>query len=256
MNLATYASIVFKSLLVPPVSLLMLALAGYLIARPRPRLGRAISRTALLALLIISTKAGAWLLVAPLENLEPPLLNSRQSGAQAIVVLSAGTLYNNPEYANQSIPDYIALGRIRYAAKLYRDTALPILVSGGLGDAANHQDSLALEMARVLEYEFAIPVRWQEDQSRTTRENAEYSARLLAANGIQHILLVTDAMHMRRSQFAFKQAGLQVTSAPTLFFSRDQLGILSLLPSAEGLRRSHYAVHEWLGLLWYQLAGR
>ena len=245
---------IFRTLIIPPVSLLTLALIGYLIKSWYPRLGRTISSSALLILLLVSTNVGAWLLVAPLEDLEKPLISAKNTGAQAIVVLSAGTLENNPEYGNKAIPDYIALGRIRYAAKLYRETNLPILVSGGLGNKSLHLDSLATGMAQALTNEFAIPVRWQEDQSQNTRENAEFSANILKQAGIKHILLVTDAMHMRRAKFAFDQTGLEVTCAPTVFFSRGGLSVFSLLPSVEGLRRSQYAMHEWMGLIWYRLS--
>ncbi len=245
---------ILRTLILPPVSFLILALLGYAVQNWHPRIGRAIAKGALFALLALSTCAGAWLLVSPLEHLERPLLKSEVSGAQAIVVLSAGSMENNPEYNNQSIPDYIALGRIRYAAKLFRDTGLPILVTGGSTSQTEAQDSLAAGMARVLEYEFDIPVKWQENQAGNTRENADFSARILKKEGITHILLVTDAMHMRRAKFIFEKAGLRVTSAPTLFFSHEKIGLFSFLPSAEGLRRSHYAMYEWLGLVYYELS--
>jgi uncharacterized SAM-binding protein YcdF (DUF218 family) len=244
---------IIRTLILPPVSLLILFAIGLGIKFWHPKIGKAISNTSLIILLILSTCAGAWLLVAPLENLESPLLATKNTGAQAIVVLSAGSLASNPEYEDKAIPDYIALGRIRYAAKLYRDTALPILVTGGSGSKNRGNDSFALSMARVFEYEFGIPVKWHEDQSTNTRENANFSAQILKKDGITHILLVTDAMHMRRAKLVFEQAGLRVTSAPTLFFSRDEIGLFSYLPSAEGLRRSHYAMYEWLGLAWYWL---
>lgn len=242
---------VLRSLILPPVSLLLLFALGRWIQSWHPRTGKIISNSSLVLLLLLSTCAGAWLLVTPLENLEKPLIATTQTGAQAIVVLSAGSLASNPEYDNTAIPDYIALGRIRYGAKLYRDTGLPILVTGGSGSKNIAHDSFAMSMARVFEYEFKIPVKWHEDQSSNTRENADYSAQILKKDGVTHILLVTDAMHMRRAKLVFEQAGLRVTSAPTLFFSRDEIGLFSYLPSAEGLRRSHYAMYEWLGLVWY-----
>ena len=242
---------VVRTLILPPVSLLILYAVGRIIKFWYPKTGKIISASSLIILLMLSTCAGAWLLVTPLENLEKPLLATKNTGAQAIVVLSAGSLAVNPEYDNKAIPDYVALGRIRYAAKLYRDTGLPILASGGLGSKSVDHDSFGLSMARVFEYEFAIPVKWHEDQSSNTRENADFSAKILKRDGVTHILLVTDAMHMRRAKLVFEQAGLRVTCAPTLFFSRDEIGLFSYLPSAEGLRRSHYAMYEWLGLLWY-----
>jgi hypothetical protein len=38
-----------------------------------------------------------------------------------------------------------------------------------------------------------------------------------------------------------------------MFFSTDRWSAADFLPSPEGLRRSHYAVYEWLGLAWYRL---
>ncbi len=252
MTSAMFMAIV-RTLILPPVSLLLLFAIGRLIKFWYPRTGKIIGNSSLILLLMLSTCAGAWLLVAPLENLEKPLIATTQTEAQAIVVLSAGSLASNPEYDNKAIPDYIALGRIRYAAKLYRDTGLPILVTGGSGSKRIEDDSFSQGMARAFEYEFAIPVKWHEELSTNTRENADYSAQILKKDGVTHILLVTDAMHMRRAKLVFEQAGLRVTSAPTLFFSRDEIGIFSYLPSAEGLRRSHYAMYEWLGLVWYWL---
>jgi uncharacterized SAM-binding protein YcdF (DUF218 family) len=244
---------ILHSLVVPPLSLVLLLLFGYAIKRLYPRCGRGIITLALLALIALSTNVGALLLVQPLEALEKPLLDSGNISAQAIVVLTAGRLRNNPEYDYKDVPDHVGLARMRYAAKLYRDTRLPILVTGGLGNKTEHIDSLAAGMASGLSYEFGLPVKWIEEQSSNTQENAVFSARILKQAGVKHILLVTDAMHMRRARIAFEQAGMQVTPAPTQFFSHSELHFFAFLPSAEGMRRSQYAVYEWLGLAWYWL---
>jgi uncharacterized SAM-binding protein YcdF (DUF218 family) len=244
---------VFRRLITPPLSLLLLLAVAYALKNKWPRAAKTLSLNILFIFLIISTNAGAWLLVYPLEHLERALLDSKNTGAQAIVILTAGSLEHSPEYDGKAIPDYIGLGRVRYAAKLYRDTALPILVTGGFGSKSPVKESLASAMASTLQYEFAIPVLWQEDQATNTYENAQFSARILQQAGITRVLLVTDAMHMRRAKFAFDQTGLVAIPAPTLFFSSSDFGLLSFIPSVEGLRRSNYAMHEWLGLLQYQL---
>lgn len=244
---------ILHSVVVPPLSLVLIVLFGYAVKRFYPRCGRALISLALLALIVLSTNAGALLMVQPLEALEKPLLKTGNTGAQAIVVLTAGRLRNNPEYDYKDVPDQVGLARMRYAAKLYRDTALPILVTGGLGNKSEHIDSLAEGMVNGLRYEFGVPVKWIEDQSINTQENAVFSARILKQAGVKHVLLVTDAMHMRRARIAFEQAGLQVTPAPTQFFSHSELHFFAFLPSAEGMRRSQYAVYEWLGLVWYWL---
>jgi uncharacterized SAM-binding protein YcdF (DUF218 family) len=64
---------------------------------------------------------------------------------------------------------------------------------------------------------------------------------------------VTDAMHMARARAAFERAGLEVVDAPTMFFTGQARSLHAWVPSAEGLRRSWYALYELIGNLWYRL---
>jgi uncharacterized SAM-binding protein YcdF (DUF218 family) len=108
-------------------------------------------------------------------------------------------------------------------------------------------------MAKALREDFRTPVRRVETAARDTHQNAVYSARILRAEGVRRVLLVTHAMHMPRAVEAFERAGLQVVPAPTAFYSRGKQSMLGWLPSAAGMYRSYYAMHEWIGLLWYRL---
>jgi uncharacterized SAM-binding protein YcdF (DUF218 family) len=98
-----------------------------------------------------------------------------------------------------------------------------------------------------------VPVKWIEPRSRDTFENAAFSAAMLRTDGIRRILLVTDAMHMPRARAAFERAGMEVVSAPTLFFGGQARSPGAWVPSAEGMRRSWYAMYELLGIAWYRL---
>lgn len=248
-----------RDLILPPANLFLLILAGLIAWRRWPRAGRVVAGTGLVLLFLVSSAAGARFFVAPLEAMTAPLASPEQAGAQAIVVLASGRLRHAPEYGMRDIPDYIALGRLRYAAHLQRRTGLPILVSGGNGasgvDPAPNDRlySKADAMAAALREDFGVPVKWIEPRSRDTGENAAYSAAMLRAEGVQRILLVTDAMHMPRSCAAFARAGLDVVSAPTMFFSRQKQGAAAWMPSPDGLRRSRYAMYELIGLAWYRL---
>ena len=251
MNATHWLPSMAHALMLPPFSLFLLMATGILLVRRQPRLGRGITVVAMMALFLLCTEIGANFLVLPLENLTTPLA-STQTKAQAIVVLAAGRLEYAPEYGNTDIPDYIALARLRYAARLQHETNLPILVSGG--NVTAYTSGKADAMAIALREDFRTPVKWIEGLSNTTAENALFSAKILRQNGVQRILLVTDAMHMPRAKMVFEKAGLVVVAAPTMFFGRsklEQLSLASLLPSAEGLRRSYYATYEWLGLAWY-----
>jgi uncharacterized SAM-binding protein YcdF (DUF218 family) len=248
-----------RDLILPPGSLFLVILAGLVMWRRWPRAGRAVAAAGLAALAFVSSSAGARLFVKPLEARTTPLRAPAQAGAQAIVVLAAGSVHGAPEYGGADIPDYIALARLRYAAHLQRKTGLPLLVSGGnsMGGAkASAQPdagSLADGMAVALREDFGVPVRWIERDSRDTAENARFSARLLRADGVSRVLLVTDAMHMPRAREVFERAGLVVVDAPTMFFSNQPLSPSAWVPSAEGLRRSWYAVYELIGIAWYRL---
>ena len=251
MSVIDIAITVIQTLILPPLGLFLIYGAGLALRVWRPRLGSMLCSGTIAILFLLCTNAGAWLFVHPLESLEAPLQSTKDTGAQAIVVLAAGRLENSPEYGGKDIPDYIALARLRYAAKLHRETALPVLISGGDSLPDGHIEPLAKGMVRVLQDDFSTPVKWVEDRSVNTAENAEFSAQILKRAGVHRILLVTDAMHMRRSKMVFSQDGLEVVGAPTMFFSKGKLTFLDLLPSVEGLRRSRYAIHEWLGMAWY-----
>ena len=255
MGLTAALGTVLKALVLPPACLLALYGAGWLLRRRHPRLASACRHGAVLLLYVLSTGVGAWLLAHPLEMLEPVLANHSGTRAppQAIVVLTAGRIRHSPEYGGRAMPDYIALERITYGAHVARATGLPLLVTGGLL-ADDDSEALALGMKRVFEDEFRLPVRWSEAAARNTAQNATLSAAMLGHDGVTRVILVTDAMHMRRARLAFERAGLTVTPAPTFYVESSPFDPSRLMPTVENLRRSHYALYEWFGLAWYWLA--
>lgn len=240
-----------SAFLLPPFGLIVLCAAGFVLRKKWPRFGRMLSAASLVILVLISTQAGALLLIRPLETLNAPLTITRNTGAQAIVVLGGGQLLDAPEYGGASVPNAITLVRLRYAAKLHIDTGLPILVTGGA--PLGTPQSEAAQMARVLREDFSTPVKWIEGASDNTAENALYSARMLQPVGVQRILLVTDAMHMARAKSIFVRNGFDVIPAPTRFFSRDKLLPLDFIPGYSPLYRASLAMHEWIGMIWYRL---
>jgi len=239
------------ALLLPPFSLILLCALGLGMRRRCPRFGLSLSVVALLILAAISTRPGALLLVAPLERMNTPLTAPAALGAQAIVVLGAGRISGAPEYERRDVPGAVALQRLRYAATLQRETGLPILASGGMPDGAPVSE--AAIMAHSLREDFVVPVRWLDERSNTTADNARYSAALLRAAGIRRILLVTDAIHMPRARRAFERSGMGVIAAPTVFVSAERATAADWFPRACWLHDSAYASHEWVGLAWYWL---
>ena len=155
-----------RDLILPPANLFLLILIGLLLWRRWPRVGRTVAGAGLAVLVLVSSNAGAHFFVAPLEAMTAPLTAPEASGAQAIVVLASGRLQDAPEYDGLDIPDYIALGRLRYAAHLQRRTGLPVLVTGGNGSSGRHPArtdrayAKADAMASALREDFGVPVKW------------------------------------------------------------------------------------------------
>lgn len=233
----------------PPANLIPVALVGLLLARPRRGLAAATAVAATAVLYALATPLlSAWLLTR-LEG-APPLRHPNAEWAQAIVVLSAGTKVEAPEYGGSTV-DALGLQRLRYAARLARGTGLPVLASGG-SISANRPSAAAL-MAQALEQDFGVAPRWLDERSTDTHQNAEFSAAILRAAGVERIYLVTHAWHMPRARAAFVRAGIAVTPAPTGYTDAPPLR-LGLVPSTTALRHSYYALHEFAGRLWYRLA--
>lgn len=241
-----------KSLIFPPGGLWLLLLLGLLFLTRHPRVARPMLWCVLLVGYLISTPLVSGILSRSLQDYPALTAEAIQtSPAQAIVVLSAGRYLNAPEYAGDTVGDH-SLVRIRYGAYLHRQTGLPILVTGG--HVLNREgESLAAVMARALSEEFAVHTVWQEDQSRTTAENARLSQKILAERGIDTVFLVSHAEHMPRAVTVFQQAGLQVIPAPTKFSVSSGHWAFSLLPSASAIIYSKSAIHEWVGRFWYAI---
>ncbi|MGB8276203.1 MAG: YdcF family protein [Alphaproteobacteria bacterium] len=242
---------IVKPLLLPPMSLFLIGAVGLALRRRHPRSGRALIGLAAGALYLLGTPLVANTLLRTLET-APPLTDPRAiNDVGAIVVASAGVEARAPEYGGDTA-DALTLARIRYGAKLHRETGLPILVSGGV--VRRGQTPVARVMQRVLTEDFGTPAAWVEDASRNTYENAKFSAAILRPAGIHRIFLVTHAWHMPRAMAAFEANGLEVVPAPTGFTPAVKWRLNSLLTGSESLRRSSYAVYEWVGRLWYRLA--
>lgn len=236
------------ALLLPPLNLLLLLALGLFLAYRRRRFGKT---------LIVASFILLWLAATPyvaesgLHLLEARTAPLDKQDAEAIVILGGGSYFHAPEYGGQDTVSEAALLRLRYGARLQRTTGKPILVTGGkpLGNSLSE----AQQMKAALEQDFGVPVRWIEDSSDNTYENAYHSQRMLQAQGMRRIYLVTHAWHMPRAAEVFRRAGFEVIEAPMAFTTRYRTDLLAFLPNAHSLRNSSIFVHELIGLLWYRV---
>jgi uncharacterized SAM-binding protein YcdF (DUF218 family) len=83
-----------------------------------------------------------------------------------------------------------------------------------------------------------------EPAATNTFENAQFTARLLGAKASAHWVLVTSASHMPRAIGCFRKVGIHIEPRPIADVSSGWRDTLAT------------AMHGWLGMLTYRLAGR
>ena len=238
----------------PPGLLLVLAAIGWLAEVLGWRyFGRVLILLALGILYFFSTAVGARLLLLPLEDRYPPLVQPVGGGETpgAIVVLGGGEVMQSPE-STQETANARTLVRLMTAAQLAKQTGLPIIPSGGAPRLGVPPEAVTME--HILRQDLGVQSAiWPETKSYNTAANAADSAALLARhNNIHQVYLVTSALHMPRAVVWFRHAGLNVIAVPT-DYRLDRVSGLRLdswLPRAIYLEISSEASHEYLGLFW------
>jgi uncharacterized SAM-binding protein YcdF (DUF218 family) len=227
-----------KGMILPPAGPLLLAVLGIFLYKRRPLLARACLVLGLGSLWLLSTPVVSDALSGLVEHY-PPLDFANIAGAKAIVILGGGgQRVFAPEYGGPAAEPML-LERLSYGAYVAGKTGLPILVTG------YHVEAHA--MRGTLLRNFGIDPRWVDDESYDTFENARNSVRLLKADGVDRIVLVTHATHMWRSVHEFTAAGIEVVPAPAGMRAPREYGFSSYVPNPEALLRAHAALYELLG---------
>ena len=246
-------------LVIPPLPMLLLALLAVLLVRWRPRMARALGLLAATSLWAISTPFVGHGLVDLLTR-PPPALSAERIAVlkaaphTAILVLGAGRRSEVPEYHGPDL-SVLGLARLRYGGWLARQTGLPLGYSGGIGHGAPGGLTEAQAARLATRRDQGVVLRWAEERSRDTNENARYSVAMLQADGISQVVLVTHAFHQQRALAAFERAiarsgrAMRLVAAPMGLNPPLRPELSDFLPGPDGLAHSRWALHEWLGWL-------
>jgi len=245
------ASKIVTLLVLPPGGPILIMLLGLCLLRRFRKFAVSVMAFGLLVLYASSMPLVAKSIWPHSDDDQAVVSQADLDSAAAIVILGAGLYVNAPEYGEDTVSGS-ALERIRYGAHLHRLTGKPLLVTGGRPKETTRSEAEA--MAKVLETEFGVAVRWTEERALNTRDNADYSRKILEAEGIDKILLVTHADHMPRARTEFERAGFEVLPAPTKIRAAPSLSFFDFLPSAGALSSTARSLHEWLGRAWYAIS--
>ncbi|AFY57507.1 hypothetical protein Riv7116_5110 [Rivularia sp. PCC 7116] len=143
--------------------------------------------------------------------------------ADAIVVLGRGGAFRD--------------SRVKVAANLWESQRAPVIFASGSGDGTEIVNKLKRQ---------GVPSEAlnEEHCSRTTKENALFTASMLMPQGIKKIILVTDPPHMLRSLLTFRNVGFEVIPHQ------------SPVPHLTQSRKAMMMIYEYMGLVKYGLGGR
>ena len=159
--------------------------------------------------------------------------------APAIVVLTA--------YASEDgVLNESAMRRVHTASRLYRDGFSPlVIISGGDPTRLSVRQSADFMAQFATELGISQSAILLEKSSKNTHASSVHIAEHCRERGIDRVLLVTDALHMRRAVGAFRAQHLAVSPVPadpwTLHWETPQVR----------LKKFWGALHEYAALLYY-----
>lgn len=202
------------------------------------------------ALWVLCTPAlGLWLLgrweapAVDLRALDVPALRAQT----ALVVLSSSVMPPVPGVPPRERLDAACSARTLAAARVYAAIQPAAVIVSGIAPGPV-PDATTRAMAELLTA-LGVPADRivQESAATNTRQNAQYSVALARRRGWTRLVVVTSAVHMRRSLAEFRRAGVEPVAAPVDFLGRNFPGVGAWLPSSGGASRVGQVLHEILG---------
>lgn len=227
------------------LAILLCLLSLPLMRAGRKRLGPFIVLLSMTILWVSSTQIAADWVIGSLESRYPPLKVEETPAAAAIVILGGVTRGVVPGTEMTDLGD--GVDRLIHGARLWKAGKAPLIVlSGGNAEWFQPESEAMMEVLKILE--IPADVMLLESKSRNTHQNVLYSVPLLNGLGINRILLVTSAYHMRRAEAIFQSMGITVLPAATDYQVVQRFtSIIDWLPQSEALLATTRGVKEYIG---------
>lgn len=233
-----------------------LGIVGLWVKKPESAKGLLLVAIPFCGLVLLCLPLVSYLALRTLERHHPPL-GERPPSLQAIVVLS-GAVWPADDVRPRPVLGDRTLHRCLHALRVYRQGPPCLIIASGGNARRDRSGPSDAEVMRDFFIENGVAEQHllTEGRSRTTRENAVESAKLLAERGIEEIVLVTDAAHLYRATRCFRREGLRVVPSGCRYqATKLHVSLETILPSAGAARGAQEAWHEWLGVIWYRLRG-
>lgn len=246
------------ALLAPSNLLVLMMVAGALLAIRRRRLGVTLSVLGLVGLVVGGLSPLPRFALGTLEDRFPAFVDDGRRVDGVIVLGGAENPYISAARGQPSFSDaaerIFALGDL---ARRYPEARLVFTgASNSLFDTPGQTESdttravlpsLGLSPDRVL----------LEDRARNTAENARYVMEMVRPKPGERWLVVTSAAHMPRAIGCFRAIGFEVTAYPVDYHTvTGEMVWRPYQTIGEGLADLDGAAREWVGLAAYWVTGR
>ena len=249
--------VLLKSIATPIVWVLGLMILGLILTRKLPKklrykLGRFSLFLGMCILFLFSIRPVSNLLVYSLECQYQLPSDEILSNLDVVVILSGGV------HRSGGFREYPEVGGVTYSRlfngiRIFKQSgARTLALCGGSLIPSTESESEAMK-ALALELGIQEDKIITETESRNTMENAAELAKLLSSTGKKRIGLVTSALHILRSEKAFRKQFPNDTIVPipvNYIYSPDQYNLRSFVPSVDAFATSNYALHEWIGIIY------
>ncbi|MEI6079297.1 MAG: YdcF family protein [bacterium] len=168
----------------------------------------------------------------------------------AIAILTGGINKGLFEDASSKVGEQF-LKRLISALGLYESSKKPLIILGG----KTQKDELAeSEIAEKILADLGVPKDKMilDVESRNTYENFVELEKIVKEHKFKKVVLVTSAIHMKRSLNMAQKLGVSVIPYPAAYLVDKGLHIEDLIPSQKNIRVNAILVYELLGNIRYK----
>jgi uncharacterized SAM-binding protein YcdF (DUF218 family) len=235
---------IYHFFLPPGIMVVFLSLLGICLYRREKLFAKFLFVAALLLYLFLIPITGDIFVHSLEKRYHPP---SKING-DVLVVLGGGATLDTPDINGKGQLSGYAANRLLTAVRLYKLTHLPIIFTGGqvFPDSGNEAEIAKRQLLSLGVPENKIFI---DNKSINTKENGQFTKRILDHNGWHKPVLVTSAFHMERSVRIFKNLNIQVQPYPTDYQTSQKISLYfnQFTPSSGEL--TLIAAKEYLGIL-------
>ena len=229
------------------ISLILISLALFFLYINRYKRAKIFLSFGLLWSILIAYAPFSNSIIKPLEDNYPSYLDV-DPNIKYVLVLGNAHITNTQRSSISQLSD-IANKRLSEGVRIYkRLNNAKLIVSGYEGDDKLTAHAIILKNAAISLGVDKNDIIMQE-KAKDTYEEAVFAKKIVSN---EKLILVTSAFHMPRAMQIFKSFNINAIAAPTNYYSKTNNDYLTP-PRSKELDKTTLAMHEYIGLLWFNL---